>query len=118
MDNLELEGGIVKPRRRRKRPNVRLVVQMRQEMHEGLSIEEAAEKYDLPYFTVYQIRRGWTYKDAGGPVVDEIKRKHKLSAQKAERLRLLKKKGATIDQLCAASGFGRTAVKKALAGEI
>lgn len=125
----DIERGEVTPVHRRRRLDRAKVLQMREDM-EGvpdkpgkpgsgrppLSVEDAAIKYNLPYFTMYQIRRGWTYKDAGGPVLAATVRKKKIGPKLAKRMRFLhKERGATIDQLCAATGYGRTAVKKALA---
>lgn len=119
--DLDLKSGTVVSVNRRRRLTVANVNKMRHEMDADkspLSIEAAAEKYKIPYFTAYQIRRGWTYKAAGGPILEETQRRKPMSAKLAEKLRALKAKGASIDQLMEASGYGRTAVKKALAGEV
>ena len=86
---------------------------MREAMAGGESIQACADRLKLPYFTVYQIRRGWTYSKIGGPAI-ERSRGH-MTPAKAERIRHLRAKGATIDQLAKAASVGRTTVKKVLA---
>lgn len=93
-----------------------VVREMRRLMSDGLGVQECADKFKLPYFTMYQIRRGWTYPNAGGPIAKRSR--GKLTAAKAERIRELREKGATIDQLAQAAGLGRTSIKKALAGHV
>lgn len=114
-------------RRRRRKHNLKNdeVIEMRNAMADeldddgnvikaGLSIQKVAKLFNVEYFTVYQVRRGLTYRKAGGPILEETSRRPPLSADKKRRLRRLRKKGATIQQLCDATGYGRTAIKKAL----
>jgi len=89
---------------------------MREDMAGGMTTQEAADKYEFPYFTVYSIRRGWTYMEAGGPI--EKRKRGRMTPEKAEKVRALKAKGATIAQLAKAAKCGKTTIKKALAGDI
>ncbi len=89
---------------------------IRQLMADGAGVQEAADEYKLPYFTVYQIRRGWTYPNFGGPIIHRSR--GRMTPEKAEKIRRLRERGASIDQLAKAAGVGRTTVKKALAGGV
>ncbi len=89
------------------------VFAMREAMAGGEAIQACADRLKLPYFTVYQIRRGWTYPKIGGPVIERSR--GKMTPAKAARIRELRAKGATIDQLANAARVGRTSVKKVLA---
>jgi hypothetical protein len=40
-------------------------------MANGVDAKIIAAANNLPYFTLYSIKRGWTYKSAGGPVQDK-----------------------------------------------
>ena len=80
----------------------------------GRSVQEVCDEQHLPYFTVYQIVRGWTYPNVGGPVVS--RKRYKLTPARAAKMRALKEKGATIQQIADAAGCGTTTVKKALSG--
>lgn len=93
-----------------------LVLEMRKSMDNGDSVQAVADKHRLPYFTVYQIRRGWTYRHIGGPIAG--RQRGRMTPEKAERVRELRAKGATIAQLAKAAKVGKTTIKKALSGEI
>jgi len=93
-----------------------IVLEMRRKMDKGKSVQDVAAEYELPYFMVYAIRRGWTYAGVGGPIV--ARSRGVLTPAKAKKIRALRAKGATIDQLAQAAGLGRTSIKKALAGRI
>jgi len=93
-----------------------LVLQIRAQVEGGEGVQAVADKHGLSYFTVYQIRRGWTYRHVGGPVTGRSR--GRMTPDKAERVRELRQKGATIAQLAKAAKVGKTTIKKALAGEI
>lgn len=117
MGTLDEEKPKAKRHRRLRKKQVRKMREAMAREENPMTVDEAAEEWGIPYFTAYQIRRGWSYKDAGGPIQPKAERKGKMPPELAERLRKLAKKGATVDQLVAASKYGHTAVKKALAGE-
>ncbi|MGW8177879.1 MAG: helix-turn-helix domain-containing protein [bacterium] len=81
---------------------------------EKRSVQEVCDEEQLPYFTVYQIVRGWTYPKVGGPTLK--RQRYRLTPERAAKMRALKEKGATIDQIAKAAQCGTTTVKKALAG--
>lgn len=88
------------------------VVALRESMASGESIQDCAERANLPYFTLYQIRRGWTYPKAGGPIAGRTR--GRMTPAKAQRILALREKGATIRQLANAAGCGMTTIKKVL----
>lgn len=99
-------------RKRKKLLSKEKVVEMREAMDKGMSIQECARRHNVAYFATYQIRRGWSYARAGGPTIQaKVKR---ISPETAARIVALRGRGATIDQLAKASGFGPTTVKKVI----
>lgn len=85
-------------------------------VEEELTVQHLSERYSLPYFTVYSIVRGWTYKKLGGGSVD--RKSGKLTPEKVEEIRRLRKEGASIQTLVEKSGCCKTTVRKALSGGV
>lgn len=92
------------------------VLGLRKQMDEGESVQAIADKHGLPYFTVYQIRRGWTYREVGGPVAGRSR--GRMTPDKAAKVRYLRSRGATIAQLAKAAKVGKTTIKKALSEDL
>ena len=94
----------------------KLVLEIRRLATEDkMGVQAISDKFDLKYFTVYSIVRGWTYKNVGGPTLS--RRTGQMTPEKAAELRKLRKEGASIKELVEKSDCCRTTVKKALAGD-
>lgn len=106
-----------KPRQRRRRLKAETVVKLRKLMANGHSPADVARHFKLPYFTVYSIRRGYSYKSVGGPIQDDKVHGVPPSPRKARKIKELRAKGASLDDLAAASGHGMDMIKRTLAGE-
>lgn len=89
------------------------VLQMREAMAAGKSVRQVAVERGLNYFTVYQVRRGWTYASAGGPVRHERERAS-VTPEVIERILALREQGYAIAQIARKAGLGLTSVKRAL----
>jgi transposase len=100
-------------RRRRKRLPKKKVAKIRELVETGKrTIAEAAEMYDIPYFTAYSIVRGWSYTTAPGPRA-AVQRKF-VSDERAQRIVGLHERGASIRQLALASKFSESTIKRVL----
>ncbi len=75
----------------------------------GHSVASLAERYEIPYFTLYSIKRGYTYKNAGGPISEA---EHPAVPRKRKRkIRKLRKKGASIARLADATGLSESTIR-------
>jgi transposase len=100
-------------KRRRKRLPKKKVARIRELVESGKrTIAEAAEMYDIPYFTAYSIARGWSYTTAPGPRL-AIQRKF-ISPERAARIVELHERGASIKQLALASKFSESTIKRVI----
>lgn len=118
MDN---ENADAQKRKRRRRLPPDTVVAIRRllgefgddEITPKYTIVQLAEMFQLPYFTVYSLKRNYNYKDAGGPV--EMERKRPLvTPERAAKIRALRAKGASIERLVVASKLSETTIKRIL----
>lgn len=108
----------VKPKRRRRlRP--KQVVRIRHMLmpdDDGndpkYTVSQMAEVLQLDYMTVYSIHRGYTYKDAGGPIKPDARRTNALTPERRDRIRVLRSKGAKIAALAKATGLSESTIKR------
>jgi transposase len=108
-------------RKRRKRLKPKQVERIRRMLvpnDEGepaqYTVSELAELLQLPYFTVYGIHVGWSYKDVAGPIVSAKKLEKKVTPERAERIVKLRARGASIPKLSRATGLSASTIKRIL----
>lgn len=103
---------VVQTTKRRRRLGPKRVEKIRELLEESTPTA-VAELLQMPYFQVYCIWKGITYKQAGGPVKRQRFRK-KVAPDLAKRIVALSEKGAKVPQLAKAAKLSETTIKRIL----
>jgi DNA-binding NarL/FixJ family response regulator len=112
--NVDNENEAAQKRKRRRRLSADAVVRIRKLLDSGEhTVAEVAELVQLPYFTVYSLRRGYNYREAGGPVTSDRQRAL-VTPERAAKIRAVRAKGASIERIAQATGLSETTIKRVL----
>lgn len=116
MDNEQDETPPHATRKRRRRLRPETVEKLRILMDAGKTPGELATRYKLPYFTLYQIKRGWAYKNAPGPIQEEKIKGAYPSQAKMDKIKELHGKGVSMERLAEVAKLPASMIRRIVTG--
>lgn len=89
---------------------------IREAFADGRSLDELVDDFDASRRTVQRILTGKVFPDVGGPTTElrPGRPSRELPERTARKVRRLRKRGATLDQLAAAAGCSTWTIRRIL----